>query len=186
MRRTTLLLDRPGWEETRKLVDRMIAQGYTYSEIVDHVAATRKAPGKLHLSTLQRYHQQKYSRQARILEMATTQAEAALKVIEQHGALQSGELVRMNLVQSFLQNQHKLADADPIKVGWLQVQYEHIAQQRAQLEQQKRELDLKLEQIQEKAQKATRAIDAALVEARNLDEETKRKIREEVYGIVAA
>ncbi len=185
MRRTVLLLERPEWSKVRARVDEMIARGYTFTEILAEVNGSGKAPSKLHLSTLQRYNQQRYSRQARMFEAARMQAEAALEVLRQHGEPQAGELIRMNLVEAFLANQHKLADADPVKLGWLQVQYESIAQQREQLAHQKRELEAKLAEREEKAARERKAIDGAAA-AGTLDAETIRRIRQEVYGIVDA
>lgn len=183
--RSVFLLERPGWEEVRKTVDRMIAEGYTYAEIVRVVNESGGAPSKLHVSTLQRYHARKYDRQRRIYEQARINAEAALEVLRKYGEPNQGELVRIRLVEAFLANEHKLANADPIRVGWLQVQYEHVAQQREQLANQKRELELKLKAIEDRAAAAKRAVEEALSSAKELDEETKRRIREEVYGIAA-
>lgn len=184
MRRSVLLLERPAWAKVRAKVDEMLARGYSFVEIVKAVNSG-SAPGKLNLSTLQRYNQQRHSRQARMYEAAKLQAEAALEVLRRHGTPDSGELIRMNLVEAFLANQHKLADADPIKLGWLQVQYENIAQQREQLAAKNRELDLKLAEVKAKAERASKSVDATLAAVQTLDEATKRKIREEVYGISA-
>lgn len=179
------MLERPEWAPVRARVDEMIARGYTFAEILGEINNAGNAPGRLHLSTLQRYNQQRYSRQARMFESAKLQAEAALEVLRRHGTPEAGELIRMNLVEAFLANQHKLADADPVKLGWLQVQYESLAAQRAQLEQKNRELDLKVKEMESRAEKARKSVDDVLAKATSLDSETKRRIREEVYGFAA-
>lgn len=185
MRRSVLLLERPEWAPARKIIDDMIPAGYTYAEIVEQIEKSGKAPSRLNVSTLQRYHRLRYQRVSLAIQRAKEQTEAALQVLRESGDVTAGEIIRARLMEAFVANQHKLAEADPVKVGWLQVQYESLAQQRAELDHKNRELELKVQQMQEKAEKAKRAIDAQLEEIKTLDEATKRNIREELYGITA-
>lgn len=174
-RRTHSTLDDP---EVKSLVQAMLAAGKTYDEIVAEVL--RQTGRRVTRSAISR-GKLRWESAAQQMEALRREAQVLEQVAKDNPADLSGATTALFQTKIFerLKNVHEaFDDADILELGNLQVKITRTRLMQEALKIQQDRLNL----LREKVQTAAEKIDA-IGRAKSLDEETLKKIREEVYGL---
>lgn len=161
-------------DEIRRQVDKMLADGHTYEEVVE---AVRKAGESIGKSSVGRYYSQ-YAAAAERIQKAREGMMAVVEAVQDRPDTDLGQAANAIMMQALLDrvalaSSGDIQDMELDKAGRLiaTLQRADIARERLKLA------------YQAKAQKAVAEIESKATE-KGIDPETLRFIKEQVYGIV--
>lgn len=165
-----------------ELVDNLLLANATYKDITEAVKkATGETIGKSSLSRYQmRWQEERYREETIRKEidamMALLQGQADVDPTD--GAML---LIKRKLVSRLAQAEANFDNTDALDLAHVLIRMKRLEQMSGQLKVQEDRLELLKQKVAATADKVE-----ALGKARNLDAETLRKIREEIYGLAPA
>jgi hypothetical protein len=169
----------PGFARLSVAARQRAVTGFRLAEPTTAIAeAIQRDHGeKIPVSSLNRYREWWMATDRPVLE-AAEKTEELLRAFREHPTADLEQLIRQLLMAQRLTAMAEDKAPDPIELGHLD-----IKERRLRLKE--RELALRERQLEQKVNKAADAVEGELKKKRDLDPETIRRIKQEVYGIAS-
>lgn len=167
----------------QELVDDLLDANATYAEIIK--AVETKWATTLSPAALSRYRSAKWSPRKLQQDLAGQEVQAMMQLLEAKPDLdlrQGGKaLIERRLIEALAKNTEGFDRADATEVATLLLRLDRLEQMGQQVQIQKDRLEL----MKQKVQTAVAKVEE-IGKAKNLDPETLKMIREEIYGLTPA
>jgi len=165
-----------------ELVDNLLLSNATYKEIIEKVKdATGETIGKSSLSRYQMQWQEERYRE----ETISKEIDAMMALLQGKPDVDPTDgamlLVKRKLVSRLAQAEANFDNTDALDLAHVLIRMKRLEQMSGQLKVQEERLELLKQKVAAAAEKVE-----ALGKAKNLDADTLRKIREEIYGLAPA